>query len=70
MTKSEYLLLRDPGKMLEELKKNAVLSADNECWTAMWERSEEIEKQWQIGHFGHYDPDLLFDPLPRNQNAR
>lgn len=66
MTKSDFLLLQDPGEMLEELKRDPTLAADGACWTAMWKRDEEIEKQWQIEHFGHYDPDLLFDPDPRN----
>ena len=48
------------------MTKSDFLAADGACWTAMWKRDEEIEKQWQIEHFGHYDPDLLFDPDPRN----
>ena len=70
MTNSEFMLLTDPGEMVEEIKRNPEFNHDDECWAAMWKRDEEIEREWQIKYFGYYDPDILFDPLPIDPNNR
>lgn len=70
MTKDEYMNLHHSGKMLEAIKADPALRADKDCLRALNVQAEEEEKAWQIEHFGHYDPDILFDPLPRDPNNR
>lgn len=67
MTKGEFRNLPDSGAMLEAIKMSKDMSNNPELWSILNRKVEEEEKAWQIEHFGHYDPDLLFDPLPKKR---
>lgn len=68
MTKEEFRNLPDYGAMRKIFMASEEMQKDSEFIRILKEKWEEEEKAWQIEHFGHYDPDLLFDPMPKKRS--
>ena len=73
MTKAEFLSLKTSEEMLKALQEDEEIRAiaiSEKLYDVFNRKSSDEYKAFMIEHFGSYDPNIHFDPIPNDPTVR
>jgi hypothetical protein len=73
MTKAEFLSLKTSEEMLKALQEDdeiRAIATSEKLYDVFNRKSSDEYKAFMIEHFGYYDPNIHFDPMPNDPTVR